>query len=238
MKVIGLMSGTSADGVDAALIDIRGRGEALKVTMLAYLSRPYSRSLQQRVLDASLKGTVADVCHLNVLLGELFAQAALRVIARAGLKPADVALIGSHGQTIHHLPVGTKEAGVGVVRSTLQIAEPAVIAEPTGITTIANFRSRDMAAGGEGAPLTPYAHYVLLHHPRRGRLIVNLGGISNVTYLPKLGNADKVAAFDTGPANMVLDALVQRVSDGRMPFDRGGKQAAAGTIHREFLAEF
>jgi anhydro-N-acetylmuramic acid kinase len=237
MKVIGLMSGTSADGVDAALIDIRGRGEALKVTMLAYLSRPYSRSLQQRVLDASLKGTVADVCHLNVLLGELFAQAALRVIARAGLKPADVALIGSHGQTIHHLPVGTKEAGVGVVRSTLQIAEPAVIAERTGITTIANFRSRDMAAGGEGAPLTPYAHYVLLHHPRRGRLIVNLGGISNVTYLPKQGNADKVAAFDTGPANMVLDALVQRVSDGRMPFDRGGKQAAAGTIHREFLAE-
>lgn len=237
MKVIGLMSGTSGDGVDAALVDIRGRGEALKVKLLACLARPYSRGLQQRVLEASLKGTVAEVCHLNVLLGELFAQAALRVIARAGLQPSDVALIGSHGQTIHHLPAGTKEAGAGIIRSTLQIAEPAVIAERTGITTIANFRSRDMAAGGEGAPLTPYAHYLLLRHPRRARLIVNLGGISNVTYLPKQGGPDKVAAFDTGPANMVLDALMQRLSGGRTPFDRDGKQAATGTIHRELLAE-
>jgi anhydro-N-acetylmuramic acid kinase len=237
MKVIGLMSGTSGDGVDAALVDIRGRGEALKVKLLAYLARPYSRGLQQRVLEASLKGTVAEVCHLNVFLGELFAQAALRVIARAGLQPSDVALIGSHGQTIHHLPVGTKEAGAGIIRSTLQIAEPAVIAERTGVTTIANFRSRDMAAGGEGAPLTPYAHHLLLRHSRRARLIVNLGGISNVTYLPNQGGPEKVAAFDTGPANMVLDALMQRLSGGRMPFDRDGKQAATGTVHRELLAE-
>ena len=237
MKVIGLMSGTSGDGIDAVLVDIRGHGEALKVKMLAHLARPYSRSLQQRILEASLKGTVGDVCHLNALLGELFAQAALRVTARAGFEPSDVALIGSHGQTIHHLPAGTRETGVGLIRSTLQIAEPAVIAERTGIMTIAGFRPRDMAAGGEGAPLAPYAHYVLLSHPRRSRLIVNLGGISNVTYLPKGGKRDDVAAFDTGPANMVLDALMQRLSEGRMPFDRGGKQAAKGTIHRELLAE-
>lgn len=237
MKVIGLMSGTSGDGIDAALVDIHGHGEALKVKLLAEQTRPYSRGLQQRILEASLKGTVADVCHLNALLGELFAQAALRVIARAGLQPSHVALIGSHGQTIHHLPAGTREAGVGVIRSTLQIAEPAVIAERTGITTVANFRSRDMAAGGEGAPLTPYAHYLLLRHPRRSRLVVNLGGISNVTYLPRQGGVDKVAAFDTGPANMVLDALMQRLSQGRLPFDRDGKQAATGTVHRELLAE-
>jgi anhydro-N-acetylmuramic acid kinase len=237
MKVIGLMSGTSGDGIDAVLVDIRGHGEALKVKMLAHLARPYSRSLQQRILEASLKGTVGDVCHLNALLGELFAQAALRVTARAGFEPSDVALIGSHGQTIHHLPAGTRETGVGLIRSTLQIAEPAVIAERTGIMTIAGFRPRDMAAGGEGAPLAPYAHYVLLSHPRRSRLIVNLGGISNVTYLPKGGKRDDAAAFDTGPANMVLDALMQRLSEGRMPFDRGGKQAAKGTIHRELLAE-
>jgi anhydro-N-acetylmuramic acid kinase len=237
MNVIGLMSGTSGDGVDAVLVDIRGRGEALKVKMLAHLARPYSRSLQHRILEASLKGTVADVCHLNALLGEVFAQAALRVTARAGLKPSDVTLIGSHGQTIHHLPVGTREAGVGVIRSTLQIAEPAVIAQRTGIMTIGDFRSRDTAAGGEGAPLAPYAHYILLRHPSRSRLIVNLGGISNVTYLPKGGERDEVVAFDTGPANMVLDALMQRLSEGRMPFDRGGKQAAKGTIHRELLAE-
>jgi len=122
MKVIGLMSGTSGDGVDAALVDIRGRGEALQVKLLACVARPYSRGLQQRVLEASLKGTVAEICHLNVLLGELFAQAALRAIARAGLRPSDVALIGSHGQTVHHLPVGTKETGAGMIRSTLQIS--------------------------------------------------------------------------------------------------------------------
>ncbi|HEX2056668.1 MAG TPA: anhydro-N-acetylmuramic acid kinase, partial [Nitrospiraceae bacterium] len=235
MKVIGLMSGTSGDGIDAVLVDIRGRDDSLAVKMLAHLARPYSRALQQRILDASLKGTVADVCHLNALLGELFAQAALRIVARAGFKPSDVALIGSHGQTIHHLPVAVREAGAGLIRSTLQIAEPAVIAERTGITTIADFRSRDMAAGGEGAPLAPYAHYVLLRHPRRSRLIVNLGGISNVTYLRKQGGPDAVAAFDTGPANMVLDALMQRLSEGRMPFDRGGKQAAKGTVHPELL---
>ena len=237
MKVIGLMSGTSGDGIDAALVDIRGRGDSLKVKMVAHVARPYSLGLQQRILEASLKGTVADVCHLNGLLGEHFAQAALRVTARAGLKPSDVALIGSHGQTIHHLPVGIREPGVGLVRTTLQIGEPAVIAERTGITTIANFRARDMAAAGEGAPLAPYGHYVLLRHPRRSRLIVNLGGISNVTYLAKQGGSDKVVAFDTGPANMVLDALMQRLSEGRLPFDRGGKQAAKGTVHRELLRE-
>jgi anhydro-N-acetylmuramic acid kinase len=237
MKVIGLMSGTSGDGVDAALVDIQGRGDALKVKMRAWLTRPYSRMLQQRILDASTKGTVAEICHLNVLLGELFSQAALRVTARAGLQPRDVALIGSHGQTVHHLPAGVKEAGVGVIRSTLQIAEPTVIAERTGITTVGNFRARDMAAGGEGAPLAPYAHYLLLRHPRRSRLIVNLGGISNVTYLPRQGGPDKVTAFDTGPANMVLDALVQRLSQGRLPFDRGGNQAAKGMMHRELLGE-
>lgn len=237
MNVIGLMSGTSGDGVDAALVDIRGTGEALKVKMLACLSRPYPRTLQDRVLEASIKGTVADICHLNALLGEVFAQAALRVIARAGLKPSEIGLIGSHGQTIHHLPLGKREPGVGLVRSTLQIAEPAVIAERTGITTIADFRTRDMAGGGEGAPLTPYAHYVLLRHPRRARLIVNLGGISNVTYLPRHGGPDKVVAFDTGPANMVLDALIHRLSEGKLPFDRGGKQAAKGTVHRSLLAE-
>jgi anhydro-N-acetylmuramic acid kinase len=177
------------------------------------------------------------VCHLNVLLGEVFARAALRVIRKAGMDPSKIELIGSHGQTIHHLPKGIRESPIGVVRSTLQIAEPAVIAERTDITTIANFRARDMAAGGEGAPLAPYAHYLLMRHARHSRLIVNLGGISNVTYLPKGGRRDRVIAFDTGPANMVLDALVQRLSKGRMSFDGGGMMAAKGVVHPALLKE-
>src|SRR6185295_4804187 len=154
MHVVGLMSGTSGDGVDAALVDITGRGRALKARTLASHTLAYPRSLQQRILSASVSGTVAEVCHLNALLGEWF---------------ANVALIGSHGQTVHHLPHGIHAPGVGAIRSPLQIAEPAVIAERTGITTVANFRSRDVAAGGQGAPLAPVAHALLLKHARRAR---------------------------------------------------------------------
>ena len=231
------MSGTSGDGVDAALVEIRGRGQNLTVRSLAFYPLPYSRSLRQRILAASTEGHVAEICHLNATLGELFAKAALGVIKRAGLRPADVHLIGSHGQTVHHLPQGRRELGVGLVRSTLQIAEPAVIAERTGMTTVANFRPRDMAAGGEGAPLTPYVHDLLFHHPKRSRLIVNLGGISNVTYLPHGGALDSLRAFDTGPGNMVLDAVAAHVTHGRAAMDRGGKMAGRGRIDVGLLAE-
>jgi anhydro-N-acetylmuramic acid kinase len=237
MKIVGLMSGTSGDGVDAALVDISGGGPSLKARTLAAQTVAYPRSLQQRILTASVFGTVADVCHLNALLGEWFANAALQVIRQAKLRPDDVSLIGSHGQTIHHLPNGIQAPGVGAIRSTLQIAEPAVIAERTGITTIANFRPRDIAAGGQGAPLTPAVHALLLKHPRRARLIVNLGGISNVTYVPRGGGWNGVVAFDTGPANMVLDSLVARVTNGRLLMDRDGKLALRGKIDDRLLAK-
>ncbi len=237
MNVIGLMSGTSGDGVDAALVSIYGRGHALRVKPLAFRPHPYPPSLRRRIVEASTSGTVAEICHLNALLGELFAEAALGVIRQAGLRPGDVHLIGSHGQTVHHLPTGVWEHGIGEVRSTLQIAAPAVIAERTGVTTVADFRSRDLAAGGEGAPLTPYAHYVLLRHARRSRLIVNLGGISNITYLPRGGPLDAVRAFDTGPGNMVLDGLVQRLTKGRSMMDYGGRLAAKGRVDRRLLNE-
>jgi anhydro-N-acetylmuramic acid kinase len=174
---------------------------------------------------------------LNALLGEWFANAALNVIRHAKLRPSDIAVIGSHGQTVHHLPQGIQAPGVGAVRSTLQIAEPAVIAERTGITTIANFRPRDIAAGGQGAPLTPAAHALLLKHPRRARLIVNLGGISNVTYVPPGGSWDGVLAFDTGPANMVLDGLVNRTTNGRQVMDRDGKWALKGKVDDRLLGK-
>lgn len=237
MKVVGLMSGTSGDGVDAALVEITGRGGSLKARTLAAETLPYPRSLQQRILTASVSGTVAEICHLNALLGEWFANAALRVIRQARIRPTDVGLIGSHGQTVHHLPQGIHAPGVGAVRSTLQIAEPAVIAERTGITTIANFRPRDIAAGGQGAPLAPMAHALLLKHPRRARLIVNLGGISNVTYVPPGGAHEGVQAFDTGPANIVLDSLMVKLTAGRRLMDRDGKLAAKGQVNDRLLGK-
>lgn len=237
MLVVGLMSGTSGDGVDAALVNITGRGRTLKARTLTAHTLAYPRSLQQRILSASVSGTVADVCHLNALLGEWFANAALHVIRQAKLQPGDVALIGSHGQTVHHLPHGIHAPGVGAIRSTLQIGEPAVIAERTGITTVANFRPRDIAAGGQGAPLAPAAHALLLKHARRARLVVNLGGISNVTYVPKGGDLARVQAFDTGPANMVLDSLMARLTDGRLLMDREGKLAMKGQVDSRLLGK-
>lgn len=247
MKVIGLMSGTSGDGVDAALIEVRRSRRSrrsvdagladLQVRLLAFRVLPYSRSLRARLLAASSQGTVSDICHLNALLGELFAAAALRVVEQAGRSPSEVHLIGSHGHTIHHLPSRVFEPEVGWIRSTLQIGEPAVIAERTGMTTVADFRPRDVAAGGEGAPLSPYVHHLLLSHKRRSRLIVNLGGISNVTYLPAGEDLKHLMAFDTGPGNMVLDALAQHVTKGRQTMDRDGRLAAGGKVDARVLAD-
>jgi anhydro-N-acetylmuramic acid kinase len=235
MYVIGLMSGTSADGVDAALVDVRGTGHDLKITLKAFRTFPYPTAFRERLLQAMTGGTVEDVCHLNGAQGEWFARAALKVLKAAGVSPRRVALIGSHGQTLHHLPKPRREPVIGPVRSTLQLGAPAVIAERTGITTVADFRSRDVAAGGEGAPLTPYLHYQLFRHPSRARAVVNIGGISNLTYLPAGGPLQSVRAFDTGPGNMVVDGVVRHVTGGRHQFDRGGQLARAGKVDEGLL---
>lgn len=236
MKVIGLMSGTSGDGVDAALVDIRGQGPSLRVRSLSHVTVPYSPTLSRRLLAVASSGTVAEICHLNAVVGEVFAKAALRLMQRSRVSPKTVKLIGSHGQTVHHLPDARVEPGVGRIRSTLQIGEPAVIAERTGVTTVADFRKRDLTVGGQGAPLAPYAHYVVFRHPQRARLIVNLGGIANVTYLPARASLRAVQAFDTGPANMVLDGLVRHYSRGRESMDVGGRRAARGRADVRLLA--
>ncbi|TLY18519.1 MAG: anhydro-N-acetylmuramic acid kinase, partial [Nitrospirae bacterium] len=175
MKVIGLMSGTSADGVDAAVVDIRGRAHDLKIKVLAFKM-------------ATTDGRLPNLCHLNAALGEWFARAASAVTRLAQLSARDVLLIGSHGQTVHHLPIPRRESGLGQIRSTLQLGSPAVIAERTGIETVTDFRMRDMAVGGQGAPLAPYLHHLLFSDPRRTRSVVNIGGISNLTYLPAAGS--------------------------------------------------
>jgi anhydro-N-acetylmuramic acid kinase len=233
MKVIGLISGTSTDGIDAALVQISGLGLEAKLRLIEYESYPYPPQLRKRLLEVARNGRVDEICHLNFYLGELFARAAIKVAAKAGVPKTEIDLIGSHGQTIHHLPDGKREKNLRI-RSTLQIAEPSVIAERTGITTVADFRPRDIAAGGHGAPLTPYLHWILFHHPERPRLVVNIGGISNVTYLPAKNESSKVLAFDTGPGNMLMDGMMEQRS-GRYRMDRNGATAGRGKVSDALL---
>lgn len=228
--LIGLMSGTSADGIDAVVARISGTGRRLRAQVLLHYHQPFSEAFRKQVLRACLHGTVREICELNFRLGEHFADAALAAMRQAKLKPSQITAIGSHGQTVHHLPNGRPP-------STLQIGEPCVIAERTGITTVADFRVRDMAAGGQGAPLVPYADWVLFTHDTHPRIIQNVGGIGNLTFLPPGGELDDVLAFDTGPGNMVIDAVVSTLSRGRQSYDRNGGWAASGMASAKLLGE-
>lgn len=236
MRVIGLMSGTSADGVDAALVDIGPPEERPSVRLLRFEAFPFPAGLRERILALASAGSSEAVCHLHAYLGELFAEAALGVARGAGVDPEAVDLIGSHGQTIQHLPEPRAE-GARRIRSTLQIGAPAVIAERTGITTIADFRPRDMAAGGEGAPLTPLIHHLLFADARLGRAILNLGGIANLTLLPAGCGPSAVAGFDTGPGNVLLDEFVRATGLSEEGYDRGGRLAESGRVQPDLLEE-
>lgn len=234
MRVVGLMSGTSADGVDAAVVEI-DRG---KVQLLVFDTFAYPASLRRRILDLSRpeSARLGDICHYNFVLGEVFAEAVIKLCSKSGISLGSIDLIGSHGQTICHQPSG-KRYSAKTVRSTLQIGEPSVIAQRTGITTVADFRPRDVAAGGQGAPLVPYADYVLFKHKRLARAVQNIGGIANVTFLPGGCTQDDIIAFDTGPGNMVIDSVIRLISNGRKHCDAGGKMAAKGTINKRLLDE-
>jgi anhydro-N-acetylmuramic acid kinase len=228
IRVAGLMSGTSADGVDVAIIDIA----ADKVKALAFYTYPYSKELRKSVLQRSL--AVADVCHLNFVLGEVFAEAVIKLCKKSKISLGSIDLIGSHGQTIYHNPKG-RRFGNKTISSTLQIGEPSIIAQRTGITTVADFRPRDMAAGGQGAPLVPFADYFLFRDKKRSRAIQNIGGIANVTYLPANCKPDDIIAFDTGPGNMVIDGIISILSKGKQNYDRGGRFAAKGVVDKVIL---
>ncbi|MBL7154822.1 MAG: anhydro-N-acetylmuramic acid kinase [Phycisphaerae bacterium] len=237
LRVVGLMSGTSADGVDAAIVDIdESCGGA--VHLLAFAMFPYPPVLRGRILKLfdPESARLDDICHYNFVLGEFFADAVMRLCKESGIALRSVDLIGSHGQTIYHSP-RPKRYGRKSIRSTLQIAEPSVIAQRTGITTVADFRPRDMAAHGQGAPLVPYADYILLNHRRLSRAVQNIGGIANVTYLPPCSRQRDVVAFDTGPGNMVIDRIVSLVTGGRRRYDAGGKTAAKGAVNAKLLSE-
>lgn len=235
---IGLMSGTSVDAVDAALVRINGVGAGAAVELVAFSEMPFPTALRREVflLFEQAEGSVARLCALNVLLGDFFAEAALAVCRQAGVSPSEVFVVGSHGQTVWHQP----EADAALpphlsAASTLQIGSPAVIAARTGIQVVADFRAADMAAGGQGAPLVPYFDWVTLRHPTRNRAAQNIGGIANVTWLPAGASLDAVRAFDTGPGNMVIDGLTTLLTAGRQTFDEGGRLAAAGRTQGRLL---
>lgn len=233
MLIIGLNSGTSADAIDAALCDISGAPPALQARIVKAITVKFPPGMQPRILAACSpqESHVDELCRLNAELGELFAKAALDVITKAGVTPGQVDLIGSHGQTVWH-----NVEGSGKVSATLQISEASIIAERTGITTIANFRPRDVAAGGQGAPLTGYVDWLLLRHPEHWRAVQNIGGIANVTFLPPLKDeTSPPLAFDTGPGNVLIDGALSVITNGRRTYDQDGVLAKVGKVDEKFV---
>ena len=235
--VIGLMSGTSVDGIDAAVVEITGNGLETEVDLIAFETFPFPSGVPQRVLALCQPdtGRVDDICEMNFYIGHLFAEAVNHILKKSGIHANDIDLIGSHGQTIHHLP---KDANTSRYPSTLQIGEPAVIAHETGIPTIADFRVADMAAGGQGAPLVSYPDYLLFQDSVKTVGLLNIGGIANLTVLPADGTFDSVSAADTGPGNMCIDAVITEITQGAERYDKAGKRAAQGTPYQRLIDEW
>ena len=238
--VIGLMSGTSVDGIDAAVVEITGHGLETTVNLIAFETFPFPPGVPQRILALCQPDTsrVDDICEMNFYIGHLFAEAVKHTLQKNGIHAGGIDLIGSHGQTIHHLPLFTEPQGKIKIPSTLQIGEPAVIAHETGIPTIADFRVADMAAGGQGAPLVSYPDYLLFHNNVKTIGLLNIGGIANLTVLPANGSFDSVSAADTGPGNMCIDAAVNEITDGRERYDKAGHRAAQGTPYQPLIDEW
>ena len=225
MLAVGLMSGTSLDGIDAVLCDICGSGNTTRIKQLEFTTLPLSSEIKEKIKRCcNNQATVAQVCSLNFELGELFAKAVQSVCKQYGVKTTQLGFIASHGQTIYHIPRKTSDYAA----STLQIGESAVIAQRCGCPCIANFRVKDMAAGGEGAPLVPFSEYILYSKKDEAVALQNIGGIGNVTVLPANGSIDDVFAFDTGPGNMVIDEAMQCLFN--LAYDDNGTIASKGKL--------
>ena len=228
---IGLISGTSVDGVDVAIARIAGHAANAKLELLAFETIPYPAEVRAELLALydDQSNAVARLCSLNVVVGECFADATITLAERAGVDLARVEVIGSHGQTVWHQPAPDPKWPLSTP-STLQIGEASVIAARTGVPVIADFRVADMAVGGQGAPLAPYFDWAVMTDSEQSRCIQNIGGIGNVTWLPAGCGLDEVIAFDTGPGNILIDGLVTLLTNGAQAYDRDGEFAARGTL--------
>jgi anhydro-N-acetylmuramic acid kinase len=231
--IVGLMSGTSLDGIDAALVEVEGADESdVSARLVRALTLPYDEARREAIHAAIVAGTAEALCGLHAELGEWLAEAAIRVCDEAGVGLDSVDAIGSHGQTVWHRPPSPEHRG-----ATFQLGDPATIAERTGRPVVADFRSRDVAAGGHGAPLVPWVDRLLFADPAGPRALQNIGGIGNVTRVPAKGAAEPVFAFDTGPGNALIDAAVELATGGRHTYDRDGALAARGEVDPALLAE-
>ena len=237
LRVIGLMSGTSADGMDAALTEITGFGLSTIVNMLSFVSVPYAEDVREEILRlaSGRSGGSRDLCLFSFLLGQLSLDACRAACEKAHVDPASVDLVGSHGQTLYHVPAAENYLG-RPVRGTLQLGEASVIAEGLGCPVVSDFRVRDMAAGGQGAPLVPYTEYLLYRREDQTVALQNMGGIGNITVLPRDGRMEDTFAFDTGPGNMVMDQIVSRMTGGAMRYDENGALAASGACSEALLS--
>ncbi len=233
--VVGLMTGTSGDGIDAALVAFEGTGLETTYELRAYTETPLDSTLRTEILEVAGAETVTPerLMELDATLGRRFAESVRALLESAGVAPEDVDAIGSHGQTVRHMPRGTARGGA----LSLQIGSAAMLAERTGISVVSDFRARDTAAGGEGAPLVPLVDWWLFRSQAEARVMLNLGGIANVTHLPRACEPAQVTAFDTGPGNSVLDALARLASGGVHQYDAGGVLAARGAASEALLAE-
>lgn len=233
MLIVGLMSGTSLDGIDAALVEVEGdRPETVRARLVHWHAAPYSPERREAIHRAILAGTADALCSLHADLGEWLAEAAIGVCREAGVPLASVAAVGSHGQTVWHRPPENGTRG-----ATLQLGDPATLAERTGRPVVSDFRARDVAAAGHGAPLVPWVDQLLFAEADTVRALQNIGGIGNVTRVPPRGSGESVFAFDTGPGNALIDAAVEIATDGRLAFDRDGRLAARGRVDEALLGE-
>jgi anhydro-N-acetylmuramic acid kinase len=228
-RIVGLMSGTSVDGVDAALVEVTGSYTETQVKLVAFETLPLERTVRERI-HACFSGNVQQLCEANFSLGEVFAEAVLSVVRKANLPLDELDLVASHGQTVYHI-----DRSQGGVPSTLQIGEASIIAERTGALVVSDFRTRDIAAGGRGAPLVPYVDFCLFSKPGVVRALQNIGGIANVTVVPGPDEAERAIAFDTGPGNMILDEVAKELQDDDAAYDKDGQFSALGEVDRKLL---
>lgn len=233
-NVIGILSGTSIDAVSIVFVNIRGNGINSVVKVLDFQSYKIDKVLRQQILKNSRVNTsnVEEICRLNFVLGNLFADSINKFLKNRNIRNSEIDLIGSHGQTIHHLPQENRSFGFKT-KSTLQIGDPSVIANLTGITTVGDFRTADVAVNGDGAPLVPFLDYILFRHKGKSRILLNIGGIANLTYLRKNCKVDDIIAFDTGPGNMMIDNMMRYLFN--KDYDKNGGIAKKGNFNKELF---